>query len=145
MVATRTLTDLNFNEWYSIGAEPVILNLDMISAVNAKLSMGSTMDAVRRTVEQYVNIIGTGPLINSNTEQTIMVEQAGMAGATGLGKSTARTTLQAALRALGTVDSVNLSTATARDTSLTILIGALTAPATDNKLAGNFGINTDVA
>ena len=39
MVATRTLTDLNFNEWYSIGAEPVILNLDMISAVNAKLWM----------------------------------------------------------------------------------------------------------
>ena len=116
----------------------------MISAVNAKLSMGSTMDAVRRTVEQYVNIIGTGPLINSNTEQTIMVEQAGMAGATGLGKSTARTTLQAALRALGTVDSVNLSTATARDTSLTILIGAIAAPATDNKVAGNFGINTDV-
>ena len=122
MVATRTLTDLNFNEWYSIGAEPVILNLDMISAVNAKLSMGSTMDAVRRTVEQYVNIIGTGPLINSNTEQTIMVEQAGMAGATGLGKSTA----------------------TARDTSLTILIGAITAPATDNKVAGNFGIDPDV-
>ena len=143
MVATRTKTALNQNEWYSIGPEPVILNLDMISAVNAKMDMGSTVDAVRRTIEQYVNIIGTGPLINSNTEQTIMVEQAGMAGATGLGKATARTTMQAAIRALGTVDSIDVSTGTVRDTSLTILIGAINAPAA-NTVSGNTGYNPDV-
>jgi hypothetical protein len=36
--------------------------------------------------------------------------------------------MQASLRALGTIDGVNFSTATATDTALTILIGAATAP-----------------
>ena len=37
-------------------------------------------------------------------------------------------TMQASLRALGTIDGVNLSTATVTDTALTILVGAVTAP-----------------
>ena len=66
-----------------------------------------------------------------------------MAGATGLGKATARTTMQAAIRALGTVDSIDVSTGTVRDTSLTILIGAINAPAA-NTVSGNTGYNPDV-
>ena len=128
MVATRTKTALMSLEDYSFGAEPVIVNMDMIGDVSGKTAMGSTQDAVRRTVEQYVNVIGVGQLINSNTEQTFLLEQSAAAGATGLGKSTARTTMQAALRAVGTVDSINLSTGTVTDTALNILIGAVGAP-----------------
>ena len=51
--------------------------------------------------------------------------------------------MQAAIRALGTVDSIDVSTGTVRDTSLTILIGAINAPAA-NTVSGNTGYNPDV-
>lgn len=130
MVATRTKTDLMPMENYSFGAEPVIINIDAIGDVQTSTTkvMGSTLDAVTRTIEQYGNIIARGPAINSNTEFTVMVEHSASAGATGIGGATARTTMQAAIRALGTIDGVNLSTATATDSALTILVGAVTAP-----------------
>ena len=130
MVASRTKTLLRPMENYSFGAEPVILNVDAIGDVQTSTTaaMGSTLDSVMATVEQYDNIIGVGPAINSNTEFTLLCEHSASTGATGLGKATTRTTLQAAVRALGTIDGVNLSTATVTDSALSILVGAVTAP-----------------
>ena len=130
MVATRTKTDLRPMENYTFGAEPIILNIDAIGDVQTTTTkaMGSTLDSVMGTIEQHGNIIATGPAINSNTEFNVMVEHSQSVGATGLGKATTKTTLQAEIRALGTIDGVNLSTATARDTAMSILIGAVTAP-----------------
>lgn len=130
MVATRTKTDLRPMENYSFGAEPVILNIDAIADVQTTTTkaMGSALDSVMGTIEQHGNIIGVGPAINSNTEFNVMVEHSQSVGATGLGKASTKTTLQAELRALGTIDGVNLSTATVTDTALTILVGAVTAP-----------------
>ena len=130
MVATRTKTDLRPMENYSFGAEPIILNIDAIGDVQTTTTkaMGSTLDSVMGTIEQHGNIIATGPAINSNTEFNVMVEHSQSVGATGLGKASTKTTLQAEIRALGTIDGVNLSTATARDTAMSILIGAVTAP-----------------
>ena len=130
MVATRTKTDLRPMENYSFGAEPIILNIDAIGDVQTTTTkaMGSTLDSVMGTIEQHGNIIATGPAINSNTEFNVMVEHSQSVGATGLGKASTKTTLQAEIRALGTIDGVNLSTATARDSALSILIGAVTAP-----------------
>ena len=90
--------------------------------------MGSALDGATRTIEQFGNIVARGPAMNSNTEFNVMMEHSAAAGATGLGKASTRTTMQASLRALGTIDGVNFSTATATDTALTILIGAATAP-----------------
>tara|TARA_E500000331_G_C16699508_1_gene473266 strand:- start:2 stop:445 length:444 start_codon:yes stop_codon:yes gene_type:complete len=130
MVATRTKTDLRPMENYTFGAEPVILNIDAIGDVQTTTTkaMGSTLDSVMGTIEQHGNIIATGPAINSNTEFNVMVEQSASLAGTGLGKAATKTLLQAEIRALGTIDGVNLSTATARDTAMSILIGAVTAP-----------------
>ena len=130
MVATRTKTDLRPMENYSFGAEPIILNVDAIGDVQTTTTkaMGSTLDSVMGTIEQHGNIIAVGPAINSNTEFTVMVEHSASVGATGLGNAATKTTLQAEVRALGTIDGVNLSTATVTDTALTILVGAVTAP-----------------
>ena len=130
MVASRTKTDLRPMENYTFGAEPVILNIDAIGDVQTTTTkaMGSTLDSVMGTIEQHGNIIATGPAINSNTEFNVMVEQSASLAGTGLGKATTKTLLQAEIRALGTIDGVNLSTATARDTAMSILIGAVTAP-----------------
>ena len=117
-------------ENYTFGAEPVILNIDAIGDVQTTTTkaMGSTLDSVMGTIEQHGNIIATGPAINSNTEFNVMVEQSASLAGTGLGKAATKTLLQAEIRALGTIDGVNLSTATARDTAMSILIGAVTAP-----------------
>jgi len=130
MVATRTKTDLRPMENYTFGAEPVILNIDAIGDVQTTTTkvMGSTLDSVMGTIEQHGNIIATGPAINSNTEFNVMVEQSASLAGTGLGKATTKTLLQAEIRALGTIDGVNLSTATVRDTAMSILVGAVTAP-----------------
>ena len=130
MVATRTKKDLRPMENYTFGAEPVILNIDAIGDVQTTTTkaMGSTLDSVMLTIEQHGNIIATGPAINSNTEFNVMVEQSASLAGTGLGKAATKTLLQAEIRALGTIDGVNLSTATARDTAMSILIGAVTAP-----------------
>ena len=130
MVATRTKTDLRPMENYTFGAEPIILNIDAIGDVQTTTTkaMGSTLDSVMGTIEQHGNIIAVGPAINSNTEFNVMVEHSQSVGATGLGKATTKTTLQAEIRALGTIDGVNLSTATATDSALSILVGAVTAP-----------------
>ena len=130
MVATRTKTDLRPMENYTFGAEPVILNIDAIGDVQTTTTkaMGSTLDSVMGTIEQHGNIIATGPAINSNTEFNVMVEQSASLAGTGLGKATTKTLLQAEIRALGTIDGVNLSTATATDSALSILVGAVTAP-----------------
>ena len=130
MVATRTKKDLRPMENYTFGAEPVILNIDAIGDVQTTTTnaIGSTLDSVMLTIEQHGNIIATGPAINSNTEFNVMVEQSASLAGTGLGKAATKTLLQAEIRALGTIDGVNLSTATARDTAMSILIGAVTAP-----------------
>ena len=110
MVATRTKTQLRPMENYSFGAEPIILNIDAIGDVQTSTTaaMGSTLDSVMGTIEQHGNIIAVGPAINSNTEFNVMVEHSQSVGATGLGKAATKTTLQAELRALGTIDGVDL-------------------------------------
>ena len=130
MVATRTKTDLIPMETYHYGAEPVIINIDAIGDVQTSTTkvMGSALDGATRTIEQFGNIVARGPAMNSNTEFNVMVEHSASVAATGLGNAATKTTLQAEIRALGTIDGVNLSTATATDSALTILVGAATAP-----------------
>ena len=126
MVATRTKTDLRPMENYTFGAEPVILNIDAIGDVQTTTTkaMGSTLDSVMGTIEQHGNIIATGPAINSNTEFNVMVEQSASLAGTGLGKATTKTLLQAEIRALGTIDGVDLSGTTATAQALSIAVGA---------------------
>ena len=96
-----------------IGKEIQLFTVDYINAVNGSAGPNGAQKAVLDTIMQTATIIAAGPLGNSNTEQTFMTEGA---------DSVVVATLQAAIRALGTVDSVNISTATVTAKDLTIAV-----------------------
>jgi hypothetical protein len=108
------------------------------AAVNAKTAKDSTQYKVELTIAQFANIVATGPLADSNRQKTYMVDYTdsfvGSAAAAGGSFSlttttsgSALSTLQTAIQALGTVDSINLASQTATATKLAILTAAVVA------------------
>ncbi len=61
------------------GVDVAYFTVDFISAMNAETGDPDTASAVagleltRRTIEQFINILGEGPLVDSNTQKTYMV------------------------------------------------------------------------
>jgi len=98
--ANPTATTLGYEV---IGKEAQFFTIDYINAINGSAGPDGAQQAVLETIMGTATILAAGPLGNSNTEQTFMTE-GGAAVVVG--------TLQAAIRALGTVDGVNLSSAT---------------------------------
>ena len=100
-----------------------IFLVDFISAMNAETGDPDTssttagLEIVRRTIEQFCNILGEGALTNSNTEKTYFVRA-----------DTAPTAaaLQTAIRALNGNGSITatISSATVTATDLGILTAA---------------------
>ena len=98
-----------------------IFLVDFISAMNAETGDPDTssttagLEIVRRTIEQFCNILGEGALTNSNTEKTYFVRA-----------DTAPTaaTLQAAIRAVNGNGSITatISSATVTFKALTIAV-----------------------
>ena len=86
------------------------LEVDYLAAVNAKTGPESTLQAVYKCIARFGTIVYLGPLFDSNTAQIIGVE--GLTTDTAVGNFATSTVIQAAVRALGTVDSLNLSSAT---------------------------------
>jgi hypothetical protein len=107
-----TSTTLNFE---SVGKNIDFFTVDYINAINGSAGPSGAQQAVLNAIQQYGTIIAAGPLVNSNTEQTFAVEGEG---------AVVVATLQAAIRALGTVDSVNLGSSTVTATKLGILTAA---------------------
>ena len=105
-----TSTTLNFE---SVGKNIDFFTVDYINAINGSAGPSGAQQAVLNTIQQYGTIIAAGPLVNSNTEQTFAVEGEG---------AVVVATLQAAIRALGTVDSVDLSGATVNAKTLVIAV-----------------------
>ena len=87
------------------------IEVDYLAAVNGKTGPASTIAAVTQLLGVYGTIVYAGPLFDSNTRQMFGLE--GMTADTGVAEFAALTVIQTALRALGTVDSINLSSATA--------------------------------
>ena len=96
-----------------IGKEFQLFTVDYINAVNGSAGPNGVQKAVLDKIMETATIIAAGPLGNSNTEQTFMTEGV---------DSVVVATLQADIRALGTVDSVNISTATVTAKDLTIAV-----------------------
>ena len=96
------------------------LHFFTVDYVNANASTGpeGAQQAVLRAIEDTATIACIGPLLDTNSQQTFAVE------ATGGNGTVVAATLQAAVRALGTVDSVDLSGATVTETKLGILTAA---------------------
>ncbi len=96
----------------NIGKEIQLFTVDYINPVNGSAGPQGVQAAVMRKIMDTATIIAVGPLGNSNTEQTFMVE----------GNSVVVATLQAAIRTLGTFDSVDVSAATVTAKTLVIAV-----------------------
>jgi len=93
-------------------AEDIIfVELDYLAAANAKTGPESALAAVTNMLGTFGTIVYEGPLYDSNTKQLFAIERC--TTDTAVANFATMTVIQAALRALGTVDSLNLSSATA--------------------------------
>ena len=111
------------------GVEVAFFTVDFINAMNAETgdpaanSNTAGLELARQTIGSYINILGEGPLADSNTQKTYMVR------ADALGTLISGGTLQTAIRALngtttpGVTATVSSATVTATD------LGILTAAA----------------
>ena len=105
-----------------------VLTVDFINAVNAEVgdpdagSNVSGLELTRRTIEQFINILGEGPLADTNTQKTYFVRK------DNLGTLISGNTLRDAIRALNGTSSpgvtATISSATVTATELAILTAA---------------------
>ena len=105
-----------------------VLTVDFINAVNAEVgdpdagSNVSGLELTRRTIEQFINILGEGPLADTNTQKTYFVRK------DSLGTLISGNTLRDAIRALNGTSSpgvtATISSATVTATELAILTAA---------------------
>ena len=98
-----------------VGKDISFFTVDYINAINGSAGPAGAQKAVLDTIMTTATIIAAGPLVDTNPQQTFAVEGSGVVVAA---------TLQAAIRALGTVDSVDLSGARVTETKLGILTAA---------------------
>jgi hypothetical protein len=89
----------------------IYIEIDYLAAVNAKTGPASTIAAVMSMLSRFGTIVHQGVLFDTNTRQIVALE--GCTTDTAVANFATMTVIQAALRALGTVDSINLASATA--------------------------------
>ena len=131
-------TTFNATNVEFLGKNLEFITIDYLAAVNGKTAKDSTQYVAELTMQKYANLVGGGPLADSNTQKTYIIEHtdsfvgsaAAAVGAFTLTTTTdgaAVATLQTAIQALGTVDSIDLSSATASASKLAILTAAIVA------------------
>jgi hypothetical protein len=103
-----------------VGRDISFFTVDYTNAVNGSAGPNGAQQAVLNAIMTLHTIVATGPLLDSNTQQTFAIEGPLYTPQNG-------ETLQATIRALGTVDGVNLSGATVTATKLGILTAAAVA------------------
>lgn len=103
-----------------VGKDLGFFTVDYINAINGSVGPNGAHAAVLNTIMTQHTIIAAGPLLDTNTQQTFAIEGPLYTPQGGV-------TLQAAIRALGTVDGVDLSNATVTATKLGILTAAAVA------------------
>ena len=96
-----------------VGKDLQFFTIDYIQAINGKGGPLSAQQAILETIQTTCTILAAGPLGNSNTEQTFCVEGSDV---------TVAATLQAVIRALGTIDSFNHANETVTAKDLTIAV-----------------------
>ncbi len=92
-----------------MGADMSFFTVDYVNA-NASTGPDGAQAAAHTVISNTNTIVAIGPMLDTNSQQTFAVE--GTLDAA---------TMQAAIRALGTVDSVDLSSSTVTATKLGIL------------------------
>jgi len=104
-----------------LGKELEFITIDAGEELANHQAKNETQNAIENTVRVYGNIVGAGPLFDTNASRTYIVEGTDMfvgapasaGGAFTFSESgadgTAVGTLQAALKALGTIDGIDLN------------------------------------
>jgi hypothetical protein len=97
-----------------LGKELEFLTVDAGEELANHLAKGETLQAIEQTIMAYGNIVGAGPLFDTNASKTYIVEGTDMfVGAPGTfaeqAEGASASTLLAAIKALGTVDSIDLN------------------------------------
>ena len=121
MAITENNTTFTVASETFLGKELEFITIDAGEELANHLLKNETANAIENTVRVYGNIVGSGPLFDSNASRTYIVEGTDMfvgspasAGGTftftesGADGSSVGTLL-AALKALGTVDSIDLN------------------------------------
>jgi len=97
-----------------LGKELEFLTVDAGEELANHTGKDGTLQAIEQTIMAYGNIVGAGPLFDTNASKTYIVEGTDMfVGAPGTfaeqAEGSSASTLLAALKALGTVDSIDLN------------------------------------
>ena len=112
---------------FEVDPDISILIVDFISAMNAgDPDAGSDvagLEITRRTIEQFINILGEGPLTDSNTQKTYFVRT------DALGTLISGNTLRDAIRALNGTSSPGVTATVSSATVTASKLGILTAAA----------------
>ena len=90
------------------------VTIDYINAINGSAGPEGAQAAVLQKINTLCTIIQAGPLGNSNTEQTFAFDRASLGGANGVAA------LQALIRSIGTLDGVDLTSATVTEKDMYI-------------------------
>lgn len=117
---TRTNPVATTTNFENVGKDISFFTVDYINAVNGSAGPNGAQAAVLKAIMEQHTIIAAGPLLDTNTQQTFAIEGPLYTPQNG-------STLQARIRALGTVDSIDLSSATVTETKLGILTAAAVA------------------
>lgn len=110
--------------WEVIGKDIGFFTVDYVSDVSEKLGPDSVVDTVYRTIQQLTTIVAAGPLFDGDTQQTFAAEPLLLSGDADPAQNDQITQIEDAIQALGTVDGVDLSSATVTGTALTIATNA---------------------
>jgi len=110
--------------WEVVGKDLGFFTVDYISDVSGSLAPDEVVDSVYRTIQQLTTIVAAGPLFDGGTQQTFAVEPLLLSGDADPAENDQITQIQNAIQALGTVDSIDLSSATVTATGLAIATAA---------------------
>lgn len=91
--------------------EVTYIEIDYLADASGKTGPESALPAVYNLMGTFGTVVYLGPLFDSDTRQIIGIE--GLTQDTAIADFAAMTVVQAALQALGTVDSLALGSATA--------------------------------
>jgi len=112
------------NQWEVVGKNIGFFTVDYINDVSGSVGPDGAVDSVYRAIQQFTTIIAAGPVFDSGTQQTFAAEPLLLAGAADPAENDQLTQLQTAIQGLGTVDSIDLSSATVTATGLAIATAA---------------------
>ena len=69
-------TTFNATNVEFLGKNLEFITIDYLAAVNAKTAKDSTQYVAELTMAKYANLVGGGPLADSNTQKTYIIEHA---------------------------------------------------------------------